>query len=180
MRRAWIVPAAACIALAAACADVLGIDDGTPRPLDAAIDVLEGAAPDASDAAPDAADAFSPLSCGGSVTCNFAAGQACCRTGASTFACVDGADACAGTYIPCDRSSQCPATEAGAELCCTTDVLTDAGTYVAESVGCHPAAQCSPIPTHYVLCGDDSGADCPPEAGCGESVSTLPPFLLCK
>jgi hypothetical protein len=178
MRRVWFL-AVGCIALAA-CADILGIDDGVPRAYDASTDAGSDAdAPDA--AANDAAfdGPFSPLSCG-ATTCNFAIGQSCCRSASSTYACVDAPDACAGTDIPCDRPSQCPSTEAGAEICCTTDILTDSGTYVADSVGCHAAAQCSPIPTHYILCGDDSGADCPPEAGCGPSVSTLPPFLLCK
>lgn len=180
MRRVWV--GCSCIALAA-CANILGIDDGTPRNYDASTEGGDDAAIDvpidvAKDVAVDVP--FSPLSCGATSTCNFAIGEACCRTGASTYACVSGADACAGTYIPCDRTSQCPATDAGKELCCTTDILTDAGTYVAQSVGCHPSAQCTPIPTHYILCGNDSAADCPPEAGCTPSVSTLPPFLLCK
>ncbi len=176
MKRAWILALAVPVA---ACASILGIDDGTPRSDDASVDV----APIDVIVVEDASDGdapFSPLSCGES-TCNFAIGQACCRTGDEEYFCVKGAAACnGGTYIPCDRSSQCPATDAGPRLCCTTDDLTDAGTYVASSVGCLPSAQCSPIPTHYILCGDDSGADCPPEAGCGQSVSTLPPFLLCK
>jgi hypothetical protein len=177
MKRAWILAAAIPLG---ACSTILGIDDGIPRSDDASVDVapVDVAVADVSDAASDAP--LSPLSCG-ATTCNFAEGQACCRTGDEEYFCVSDAAACSGgTYIPCDRSSQCAATDAGKSLCCTTDVLTDSGIYVATSVGCHPSAQCSPIPTHYILCGDDSGADCPPEAGCGQSVSTLPPFLLCK
>jgi hypothetical protein len=165
---------------AASCADILGIDDGKPRDYDASVDTGVDAAPDVKDAqVPDGP--FSPLSCGTGTTCNFAAGQACCRTGSSTYKCVDASSACIGTFIPCDRTSQCPQnTEAGAMLCCTTDAIDDSGTYIANSVACLPAAQCQPEPQHYILCGDDSGASCPPEAGCGESTTALPPFLICK
>ncbi len=182
MRRRSLVTAAVLAAAVAACADILGIDDGIPRTSDASLDAPSDATIDAkeggSDAGPEAA--FSPLSCG-TGTCNFAAGEACCRTGSTTYKCVDAAAACTGTYIPCDRPEQCPQnTEAGAMQCCTTDVLDDGGVYVAQSVGCVAAGKCTPIPNHYILCGDDSGADCPPEAGCGPSVSALPPFLICK
>lgn len=181
MRRRILLAVTVFAAGIAACADILGIDDGIPRTNDASIDVTTNdAAPDVRDAATDVSDApFSPLFCGTGNTCNFAAGEACCRTGSATYVCVKDAAACSGTYIPCDRPSQCPQ-DAGAMACCTTDVLNDGGIYVAESVGCVPAGNCAPIPSHYILCGDDSGADCPPEAGCGPSVSALPPFLICK
>jgi hypothetical protein len=168
---------------AAGCAAILGIDDGLPLGADASLD----AGPDigttdasdvtAVDVAPEAA--FSPLSCGAKNECNFAAGQTCCRTGAATYACLDAGAKCTGIDIPCDRPEQC-VSDAGPHKCCTTDVLTDAGTYVATSVACMPAAQCAPIPTHYVLCGDDSGADCPDGSSCVQSANTLPPFLICK
>jgi hypothetical protein len=184
MRRRILITAAMCAAGVAACADILGIEDGVPRVYDASVDAPLDATADVHDAATvDAAPeaAFSPLSCGTGNTCNFAAGEACCRTGSTTYKCVDASAACTGTYIPCDRPEQCPQnTEAGAMQCCTTDVLNDGGIYVAQSVGCVAAGKCTPIPNHYILCGDDSGADCPPEAGCGPSVSALPPFLICK
>lgn len=100
MRRVW-AGAATCIALAA-CANILGIDDGTPRDYDGSI---EGGQDAAADAAKDVVVdvPFSPLSCGASTTCNFAIGQACCRTDASAYLCVSSAAACTGgTYIPCD------------------------------------------------------------------------------
>jgi hypothetical protein len=176
MRRRYLVPFAVVATGVAACADILGIDDGIPRAYDASIDAPTDGGPDV---APEAA--FSPLFCGTGNTCNFAAGEACCRTGSTTYKCVDAAAACTGTYIPCDRPSQGPQnTEAGAMQCCTTDVLNDSGVYVAQSVACAPPSKCTPIPSHYILCGDDSGADCPPEAGCGPSTSALPPFLICK
>jgi len=185
MRRRFLIAAAVTAAGVAACADILGIDDGTPRGYDASLDVTTSdAAADvrdgSADAAPDAP--FSPLFCGTNTYCNFAAGEACCRTGSATYACVDAAASCTGMYIPCDRPEQCPQnTDAGPMQCCTTDVVNDAGIYVAQSVGCVQAGKCSPIPNHYILCGDgDGGADCPPEAGCGASVSALPPFLICK
>ena len=167
------------VCLLAGCADILGIDDGVPRdaatvdaPFDAPLDVH---ASDANDGG-----AVSPLSCGTS-TCNFALGQSCCRTGATTFVCLDAGTACKGTAIPCDRPEQCTGGDAGPLECCTTDVLTDAGTYVATSVGCMTKAQCSPIPAHYILCGDgDGSADCPDGTSCGQSTSTLPTFLICR
>lgn len=167
---------------AASCADILGIDDGKPRDYDASVDTgVVDAAPDVAKDAPAVDGPFSPLSCGTGTTCNFAIGEACCRTGSTTYNCVDASSACTGTYIPCDRATQCPqTTEAGAMLCCTTDAVDDSGTYIANTVGCLPAAQCQPEPQHYILCGDDSGAYCPPEAGCGPSTSALPPFLICK
>jgi hypothetical protein len=175
MKRAALVA----FMLAASCADILGIDDGKPRDYDASVDTgLPDVSPDAKDAASDVP--FSPMSCGPGTTCNFAIGEGCCRVG-STYKCVDAAAACTGTYIPCDRTSQCPQnTEAGATLCCTTDSVNDSGTYVADSVGCLPAAQCVPEPQHYILCGEDSGASCPPDASCGASSTALPTFLICK
>jgi hypothetical protein len=167
---------------AVACANILGIDDGIPRNDDASVDAYVDVMVDVHDAAvdvPPEGPPFSPLSCGGS-TCNFAVGEACCRTGAAKYACVDAASSCmGGTYIPCDRPEQCKG-DAGPRECCTTDILTDAGTYVATSVACVASAQCSPIPTHYILCGDNDAADCPDGEGCAQSVNTLPTFYICK
>ena len=182
-RMRWPVLAAVCGSIGiAACADILGIDDGIPRTGDAALDAPVDATADVRDAGADAKPdgPFSPLSCGTTV-CNFALGQACCRTGASTYQCVTSQADCSGTYIPCDRPSQCQSTDAGPATCCTTDVLNEAGTdYVAESVACMPYSACLGIPTHYILCGDDDGGDCPADAGCTQSTSTLPPFLICR
>lgn len=185
MRWRVLTAAGTTVALAA-CANILGIDDGIPRSSDGAVDAPvdvgpKETGPDAPmpEAGPDAP--FSPLACGTGV-CNFALGEACCRTGTTTYACVPTASACTGTLIPCDRPSQCDSPDAGARTCCTTDVLNEAGTdYVAASVACMPVAACQGTPTHYILCGDgDAAADCPPEAGCAQSTSTLPPFLICK
>ena len=118
----WRLVSAVCLGVGVApCAAILGLDDGTPRTSDAAVDAPFDAAADARDAGNDAAsDApFSPLSCG-NTDCNLAIGEACCRTGATSYQCVTSKAACAGTYIPCDRPSQCPATDAGAQTCCTT------------------------------------------------------------
>ncbi|HEY1958715.1 MAG TPA: hypothetical protein VGH28_24030 [Polyangiaceae bacterium] len=179
MRWRLLAAASVCFGLAA-CANILGIDDGVPRTGDAGFDApFEAAALDGgTDAKPDGP--FSPLSCGNTV-CNFALGQTCCRTGANAYACVASGSSCNGTSIPCDRPSQCPSTDAGASTCCTTDVLNEAGTdYVAESVACMPYQACLGIPAHYILCGDGDGGDCPTDAGCAESTSTLPPFLICR
>jgi hypothetical protein len=174
--------ALACVS-AAACANILGIDDGIPR-VDASLDVGVPDGPDdaVSDAGADveAEAPFSPLSCG-TLTCNFAAGETCCRRDAASYACVDDAAACKGDLnIPCDRPEQCGGSEAGPKECCTTDTLSDSGVYVATSVACMTAAQCEPIPTHYILCGDDSGKDCADATTCSMSVTTLPGFLICK
>lgn len=178
MRRRAIA-AAACCATVAACADVLGIDDGLPRAYDASIDVSIGDAsnPDVDDASL-SDGAYMPLFCG-QTTCNFAIGEGCCRTG-TTYQCVDAAATCTGIYIPCDRPAYCPTTDAGPMQCCATDVVNDAGQSVAQSVACKPTAQCLPIPSHYVLCDDDSSAECPIDASCSASVTTLPTFLICR
>ena len=182
-RRVLAVASVGAVSLvAASCADILGIDDGKARNYDASVEtgIPDVVVADVSDAS--ATDvAFSALSCGAS-KCNFALGQSCCRTGSATYKCVDASSECAGMNIPCDRPEQCPQnTEAGATLCCTTDVVDpDSGTYVATSVACLPEAECQPTPQHYILCGDDSSAECPPEAGCGASASALPTFLICK
>jgi hypothetical protein len=180
MRRRYVILAVLGVA-AGACANILGIDDGIPRSLDGSIDaVTNDVTTDVHDAGTDVVDApFSPLSCGTS-TCNFDNGEACCRTGASTYACIDAGGMCKGTLIPCDRPDQCKGGDAGPRECCTTDVLTDSGAYVATSVGCMTLAQCLPIPTHYRLCGDGDAGDCPDGTTCGASVSTLPSFLICK
>ncbi len=168
------------------CASILGIDDGIPRTDDGSVmdvgvtdvasqpDVVDAGMDDVTDAAP-----FSPLSCG-AVTCNFAVGEACCRTGASTYKCIDAGAKCADTLIPCDRKEQCAGGDAGPRDCCTTDVLTDAGTYVATAVACMPVAQCSPVPIHYDLCDDLDAADCPDGTTCTQSTTTLPTFYICR
>ena len=130
------------------------------------------------DAAPEAA--FSPLSCGTGNTCNFAAGEACCRTGSTTYKCVDAAAACTGTYIPCDRPEQCPQnTEAGAMQCCTTDVLNDGGIYVASPSVAWPKASARPSPT-TTLCAVTTVAGLSSRSRLWPERPALPPFLICK
>ncbi len=168
----------------AACADILGIEDGIPRAYDASLDAPLDAAADVHDAATDDAApdaAFSPLSCGTgtraiSRRAKRAAERARRRTNASTQP-----RACTGTYIPCDRPEQCPQnTEAGAKQCCTTDVLDDGGIYVAQSVGCVAEGKCTPIRTTTFSAVTTVARTVPPEAGCGPASRRSPPFLICK
>ena len=81
-----------------------------------------------------------------------------------------------GIDIPCDRSEQC-SQEAGPAVCCATYATTDAGA-VATSVACSDLAKCTG--SHFIVCDDDSSADCPPDASCGPSAVSLPTYLICK
>jgi hypothetical protein len=174
MRWWWLVVVAASLG---ACANILGIDDGIPRSLDASLDVAADAAPDAHDASADGP--FSALHCGNS-TCNASSGQVCCWETDGSYACAASTSSCTGVAIPCDRPEQCPQTgDAGPVECCGTYTLTDAGA-ITSAVGCVPQAQCTLSNSKYVLCGDDSGAECQPDATCGASTFTLPTFLICR
>jgi hypothetical protein len=160
----------------AACADILGIDDGIPRTYDASVDGGLDAA-DAGDAADAVVDKFSPLHCG-NATCNFAAGQSCCWSDAG-FGC-SATPQCDGVYIPCDRPEQCAqAPDAEPNVCCADDTSVEGGA-IATAVACLPASQCTSTFNRFPLCGDDSGVECQGDASCGESVFTLPTFLICK
>jgi len=138
MRRwLWMSGVLASSAALAACASILGIDDGIPRedggPGDATLDVVVGdssgdATPDViADAAPDVpVDApYSPLSCG-SGACN-AVTQACCRTGVGSdaspygYVCVNDGGACLGgsaVLVGCDRAANCEAQGKPGDICC--------------------------------------------------------------
>ena len=170
----WLVLGA--FGFGAGCADILGIDDGIPRTYDASLEASSDAAPDAKDAA---VDNFVPLHCG-SITCNFGAGESCCWDGDGGFACDISPTACNGTYIPCDRSEQCAqGGDAGPIVCCGHYVSAEGGA-VANDVACLPASQCTSAASRFVLCGDDSGAECPADASCQLSAFTLPTFLFCR
>jgi hypothetical protein len=153
--------------LTAGCSDLLGIDDGIPRT-------------DASPADVAVTDAFVPLHCG-STSCNFAALESCCvddDSGAQT--CASATTTCSGLFIPCDRSSQCAQEgDAGAIVCCADYEATEAGV-VAMGVSCIPAADCNAANDRFVLCGGPSGAaDCPADASCGVSTTSLPSYPVC-
>jgi len=179
MRARFLLFVVTCVG-ASACAAILGIDDGIPRTQDAALDAPSSdAGADAADTAAEAAfdGPFVPLSCGPSATCNVALGQACCRSGSTTYDCIDAGVTCTGTLIQCDRPEMCPpAAEAGPVVCCADLVNTDAGA-LATSVSCKPTALCA-YASHGWLC-DDAG-ECPADASCLQSTFTIPPYYICR
>ncbi len=161
-----------------ACALILGIDDGIPRGADAGLDASDATLDGPSDGGKDAKiDGSAGLSCG-QASCDLGTGQACCRTGPTTFDCIDAGATCSGTLIQCDRPEVCPVTDAGNTVCCADLVSTDAGV-VATSVSCKPEALC--IPSQHAWLCDDAG-ECFPDAslGCVQSTFTIPPYYICK
>jgi hypothetical protein len=168
----------------ASCADILGIDDGTPRTYDDASlsDVSSNdvtTLPDASDGAaidvaPDVPK--SPLACG-DASCN-AYVQACCRTGdpvdatAQSFACIAADASCAGLKATCADEANCVAQGHAGDECCA--IVPDGGsvaTSTACAKSCGAASMCQP--------GDDE--NCAPDAtSCKPSVMTIVGWMLCK
>ena len=178
MRARLLLLAATSVAVSA-CAAILGIDDGTPRTDDAAVDASQGDADAAApaDAAADAGEGgpLVPLKCG-TTSCNYAVGQSCCRTGSTSYVCLDAGVTCSGTLIECDRPEMCPPSDAGPVVCCADLASTEAGA-VATAVSCRLQALCA-YSTHVYLC-DDAG-DCLADASCLQSTVTLPTYLICK
>ena len=170
-----------------ACAEILGIDDGTPRDYDASsVDASSDKAtlPDASvndvvvDVPVDVP--VSPLACGTS-TCN-ALAESCCRRGsftqadAESFACVDsGADCDGGLLVTCDQPANCAAQGHPGDVCC--GVLPDGGT-IATSTACVPQSACKGV----FLCEPGDDEMCKFDAGqsCKASASTILGWLICK
>jgi hypothetical protein len=170
------------LVMLASCADILGIDDGTPRTYDdASIDVSNDVTtfPDVKldapvDAAPDVPN--SPLPCG-DASCN-AIVQACCRTGSATlpdaeaFACIADDASCSGLKVTCADSKNCTAQGHPGEECCA--VVPDGGTIATSTTcsktSCGAAGMCQP--------GDDE--ICTGDASCKPSVQTIVGWMLCK
>jgi hypothetical protein len=170
--------------LLASCADILGIDDGTPRTSEDAslpdvsndVTILPDVKNDAVvDAAPEAAP-NSPLACG-DASCN-AIVQACCRTGSATqvdaqaFACIASDASCAGLKVTCADSLNCTAQGHPGEECCA--VLPDGGSVATSTTcsktSCGASGLCQP--------GDDE--ICTGDASCKPSVQTIVGWMLCK
>lgn len=179
----------------AACASILGIDDGIPREdagvVDAAPDVapvVDSAVPDAGTDADAAADVaidvpkpFSPLPCG-SATCN-AVTQACCRTGAGgdggyAYKCIDDAGACTGNLpvvVACASSANCTAQGKPGNVCCANAYNT-----AATSVSCTGPSFC-PTNTFTILCGPGDDELCMSSGlSCASSVATIVGWNICK
>jgi len=164
----------------ASCADILGIDDGTPRTYDASIDVsndvttLDAKSEAAADVvAPDVPK--SPLACGKS-SCN-AYVEACCRTGdaldasAQTFTCIAADASCAGLKATCAETANCTAQgHVGAECCAIIPDGSAIATSTACASACGAAALCQP--------GDDE--NCTGDASCQPSIQTVIGWMLCK
>lgn len=172
----------------AACADILGIDDGIPREFDASI--VDSASdtttlPDAPvvDVAIDVpVDVpVSPLACG-TAKCN-AVNQACCRTGnpsqadAESFACVNSPSECdGGLVVVCDEPANCAAQGHPGTVCC--GVLPDSGGTIATTTACVAPGACNGV----LLCepGDDEMCKLDAGQGCYPSSATILGWLICK
>ena len=178
-------PALIALVLLASCADILGIDDGTPRTYGDS-SVPDGSSdattlPDVKvdaplDVAPDVPN--SPLPCG-DASCN-AIVQACCRTGdpidasGQSFACIAGDASCVngGVKVTCADSQNCTAQGHPGEECCA--ILPEGGS-IATSTACSKttcgtAGLCQP--------GDDE--ICTGDASCKPSIQTIVGWMLCK
>jgi hypothetical protein len=164
----------------ASCADILGIDDGTPRTYDASLPDVENdvtTLPDVkleatADVAPDVPT--SPMPCG-DASCN-AIEQACCRTGdpvdasAQAFACIASDASCTGTKVTCADEKNCAAQGHPGEECCA--VLPDGGT-VAIGTACSKNACTS-------LCQPGDDENCIADASCKPSIQTIIGWMICK
>jgi hypothetical protein len=185
MKRVWGV-VIACAGIAA-CADILGIDDGVPRTYDDA-SIEDASLPETTsipDATPPPTDAgidvpVSALACG-DASCN-ALTEACCRTGVVTdasvqsFACVSDASACKnGLVVTCDDSTNCAALGHPGEACCAE--VPD-GASMATKTSCVPANAC----TGMIMCqaGDDEICDVDAGQSCLPSMQTIVGWTICK
>jgi hypothetical protein len=191
----WTTAALAAVALAA-CADVLGIDDGIPRgPADATTDATTDAAKldagtvDAqSEAAVEAGPPpYSPLSCGTS-TCNAVTQGCCSRTTTQTdgavsyaYACIDddGGSCDGGQLVTCDRPDNCDKQGHVGDVCCSFETAQPSTVFCTTADSCDypdggvPAFRlCEPGDDE--LCQPDSGKSCLP------SIATAVGFLICK
>ncbi len=139
-------------------ADASGIDV-TPPPLDGGVDV-------AIDAAKDAAPDVASIQCGAS-TCPLT--SVCChRPFNQSFTCYADASACTGNgYYPvtCDVRS-CT----NNQVCCIT---------VQQVIGLGASCSTTCSLPNTRLCLQD-GAACPVGLTCAPSVSTFPPYDICK
>lgn len=172
------------LVLLASCADILGIDDGTPRTYEDAS--LQDASNDATmlpdvkndvaaiDGAPDVPK--SPMACG-TTTCN-AIVEACCRTGDpvdasdQTFTCIAADAGCAGLKATCVEPANCIAQGHAGEKCC--GVLPDGGN-IATSTAC--ATTCG---GNVDLCQPGDDEICTGDASCLPSVMTIVGWKICK
>ena len=174
----------------AACANILGIDDGIPRAEDASVSDVhaEGAVLDAgldADSQAEAASPYSPLSCG-SATCNAVTEGCCSRKSAVdgsvvyAYSCIadDGGSCDGGQLITCDRPDNCDKQGHVGEVCCAL------GTTPPSTVACTSALDCDYPETGlaYRLCEPGDDELCQPDSGksCSPSASAAVGYLLCK
>ena len=199
MRRwVWMLGVLASSGALAACASILGIDDGLPREdggSDATLDVLAGdsGGEGGGDATPDViadvgadvpVDApHSPLSCGNGV-CN-AVTQGCCRTGAGSdaspydYVCVDDGGVCTGgsaVLVGCDRAANCTAQGKPGDICCANVPISTKAT--AER--CVAPSACS-ISTGTIVCGPGDDELCTAQGrSCLPSSVTIVGWDICR
>jgi hypothetical protein len=183
-RRGWrrVVGPGMLLLVASACADILGIDDGIPRNVDASVpDVFVADVVVLPDVVVDAGIDVptSPMACGTS-SCN-ALTEACCRLGdpsdasGETFLCVTDAAACAkGLLATCVGPDNCTALGHPGDTCC--GIIPDGGGVVTKAT-CVPAKTC----TGAILCGpgDDEACDVDGQT-CKPSIASALGFLICK
>ena len=174
------------LVMLASCADILGIDDGTPRTYDDASlpdvsndvttlpDVKNDVVP--ADAAPDVPT--SPMPCG-DASCNSLV-EACCRTGSATladaqaFACIASDASCGGGLkVTCADDSNCAAQGHAGEECCA--FVPEGGT-IATSTGCIKASSCS----GGDMCQPGDDENCTGDASCKPSIQTIVGWTICK
>ncbi len=173
------------LVMLASCADILGIDDGTPRSYeDASLSDVSSDVTTLPDAKNDVAPADvavdvpnSPMPCG-DASCN-AIVEACCRTGSSTdtdaqaFACMASDASCAGLKVTCADNANCAAQGHAGEECCA--LVPDGGS-ISNGTACTSASSCTG--TGMCQAGDDE--NCGPEAGCKPSIMTIVGWTICK
>lgn len=144
MRLAWAVFGVFC-----GCASLSGLDQlqvtdaGDAAAEDQSVEDAPGAD---GDAALEASTGGSSIKCG-AATC---VKGVCCRTLAAgnqySYACIDGAQGCAGVAIPCDSEDDCPA----AEVCCITEGSSQQCS--APTVACSSKDQCLAGASSLELC----------------------------
>lgn len=198
MRRwVWVLGVLASSGAVAACASILGLDDGLPREdgglADVTIDVLPSgdasadATPDASadavaDVLVDAPKPYSPIPCG-NTTCNSVT-QGCCRTGYGddaspyAYACVNDAGACkagGSIVVGCNSVANCAAQGKPGAVCCANTFQN-----LATDVSCVAPSAC-PDDAATILCGPGDDELCAAHAfACLPSSYTIVGWNICK
>ncbi len=191
-RVVWVAAMMGAAAGLIACADILGIDDGTPRvEEDASVDVVQ---PEQDAVAADVppsqvvgppAPPYSPLSCG-KFFCN-AITQACCShkktvpeaSPVYSYDCIeDDGGTCSGQLVTCDRTENCEAQGYPGMVCCASTTAPQG------LVSCTPPEECDypEAGLAWRLCEPGDDELCEPDSGkaCLPSNSAAVGWRICK